>query len=109
MDTLFMVRSNAKAGQEEAFNQWYTDVHLPEVLSIEGFQSAQRFALHQAQVQPEQPHGHLAVYAIDSTNVAATLARLGEATWLTMTDAIDPASVQISVFSALTQTLSASA
>ena len=103
MNTLFMVRSNATPGQEDAYNQWYNNVHLAEVLSIEGFHSAQRFALHPTQVQADQPHAYLALYEIDTDAVEATLARLGEATWLNMSDAIDPESIQISLFAAVTE------
>ena len=100
-----MVRSNARSGQEDAYNHWYNNVHLAEVLSIEGFNSAQRFALHETQVQADQPHGYLALYEIDTDAVTETLARLGQATWLNMSDAIDPASVNISIFSAITDKL----
>jgi hypothetical protein len=73
------------------------------VLSIEGFNSAQRFALHETQVQADQPHGYLALYEIDTDAVTETLARLGQATWLNMSDAIDPESIQISLFAATTE------
>ena len=106
MNTLFIVRSNAAPGREADYNQWYNDVHLKEVLEIEGSQSAQRFELSSAQVQPVQSHGFLAIYEIDGADVAATLARLGEATWLTMSDAIEPESIEISVFAGITDKLS---
>ena len=105
MNTLFMVRSNAKPGQEAAYNDWYNNVHLAEVLSIEGFNSAQRFALHETQVQSDQPHGYLAIYEIHGDQVKQTLGRLADATWLNMSDAIDPDSIQISLFSAATAKL----
>ena len=107
MTTLFMVRSNPKPGQETAFNDWYTDVHLPEVLSIQGFLSAQRFTLNEAQVQPDQSQSYLAIYEIDTDHVPATL-DLRKATWLNMSDAIDPASINISIFSAITEKLASS-
>ena len=103
MNILFMVRSNARSGREDAYNHWYNNVHLAEVLSIEGFNSAQRFALHETQVQADQPHGYLALYEIDTDAVTETLARLGQATWLNMSDAIDPESIQISLFAATTE------
>ncbi len=108
MTTLFMVRSNPKPGQETAFNDWYTDVHLTEVLSIQGFLSAQRFILNEAQVQPDQTQSYLAIYEIDTDHVPATLDQLRKATWLNMTDAIDPASINISIFSAITEKLAGS-
>ena len=76
MTTLFMVRSNPKPGQETAFNDWYTDVHLPEVLSIQGFLSAQRFTLNEAQVQPDQSQSYLAIYEIDTDHVPVSYTHL---------------------------------
>lgn len=108
MTTLFMVRSNPKTGQETAFNDWYSDVHLPEVLGIRGFLSAQRFTLNAAQVQSDQAQSYLAIYEIDTDNVPGTLEQLSKATWLNMSDAIDPESINISIFSAITDKLTGS-
>ncbi len=105
MTTLFMVRSNPKPGQETAFNDWYTDVHLPEVLGIQGFLSAQRFTLNAAQIQSDQAQSYLAIYEIDTDNVPGTLEQLSKATQLNMSDAIDPTSIDISIFSAITDKL----
>ena len=105
MTTLFMVRSNPKPGQETAFNDWYTDVHLPEVLGIQGFLSAQRFTLNAAQIQSDQAQSYLAIYEIDTDNVPGTLEQLSKASQLNMSDAIDPTSIDISIFSAITDKL----
>jgi len=51
MKTLFVVKSNAQAGREDEYNSWYNNIHLPEILKIDGFLSAQRFALDAAQMQ----------------------------------------------------------
>jgi len=103
MSTLFMVKSDAVDGREDEYNTWYNEVHLPEVLQIEGFQAAQRFALNEHQVQKSQTHGYLAIYEIDTHNVALTLQNLQHATWLNMSDAIDQRRVDISVFNAVTE------
>ena len=99
MSTLFMVKSDAVDGREDEYNTWYNEVHLPEVLQIEGFQAAQRFALNEQQVQKSQTHGYLAIYEIDTHNVALTLQNLQHATWLNMSDAIDQRHVDISAVS----------
>ena len=57
-------------------------------------------------VQP-QTRRYLAVYEIDTGDVPATLARLRDATWLNMSDAIDPASIEISLFTALGEAITA--
>ena len=51
MTTLHMVKSNPVAGKEDAYNRWYSDVHLP-VLRIDGFQTAQRFKRTRARYSP---------------------------------------------------------
>ena len=42
---LFLVFSNATAGQDAEFNQWYDSVHVPDVLDVPGVESAQRYDL----------------------------------------------------------------
>lgn len=101
MKSLFVVKSNPVPGRESEFNRWYTDIHLPEVIQIEGFQSAQRFQLNKNQVQPGQSHTYLAIYEIDSENVAATLDNLNKATRLTKSYALDQVSMDISVFDSI--------
>jgi hypothetical protein len=103
MKTLFVVKSNAQAGREDEYNSWYNNIHLPEILKIDGFLSAQRFALGAAQMLDAQSHGYLAIYEIDSKNVAQTLENLRQATWLTRSDAIDQPNAEVSVFRAVTE------
>lgn len=107
MNTLFVVRSNPVPGRETEFNRWYSEVHLPEVIQIEGFKSAQRFQLNTNQIHA-QPHAYLAIYEIASTNVAVTLDNLTKATKLTKCYAIDQATMDISVFDSLADVLVAS-
>ena len=39
-----VVLSNAKPGQDEPFNRWYSDVHMIETIDrLDGFVAAQRF------------------------------------------------------------------
>jgi len=99
--TLFIVRSNPVSGREEEFNDWYNNTHLPEILTIDGFKSAQRFMLTPEQILPEQRHQFLAIYEIDSANIDVTLANLKTATWMNMSDAIDSTTMEVSIFSAL--------
>lgn len=67
--TLYFVFSNPIAGMDDEFNDWYDNVHLPDLLSIPGIVSAQRFALWDAAIvrdagwTPE--HRYMVVYEID--------------------------------------------
>ena len=101
MTTLYMVKSNPVAGKEDEYNLWYNDVHLPEVLRIDGFQTAQRFKLHPRQVQPNHTHTYLAIYQINSNDVDGTLANLSKATWMNLSDAIDMTSLEIGIYRAM--------
>jgi len=75
---ILLVLSNATVGRDDEFNDWYTDEHLRDVLSVDGFVAAQRFRLSDAQLQPDRPapHRYLAVYEIEADDVAAPLQAL---------------------------------
>ena len=45
-NSLMVVHANCPAGEEQAFNRWYDDIHVPDVLSIPGMLAARRFRLH---------------------------------------------------------------
>ena len=51
---------------DEEFSEWY-DAHLPEILSIPGFVSAQRFRLEPVVVDQTEPtsYRYLALYEIE--------------------------------------------
>ena len=100
MKTLYIVRSNPKEGRGQEFNDWYDNVHFPEVMKVEGFLSAERFELDAVNSWGEQPYRYLAIYEIDSDNVAGTIENIKNA-GLNMSAAIDLASVHVSVFGAV--------
>ncbi len=104
MRTLYTVKSNPVSGREDEFNAWYTDVHMAEVLRIPGFLSAQRFELASQQMQPDQSHNYMAVYEIDGDDISGVFEALRGASWLTLSDALDMSSVEISVFTPMTDT-----
>ena len=100
MTTVYMVRSNPVEGKEDEFNRWYSDVHLPEVLQIDGFQTAQRFRLTKQQMQT-QSHTYLAIYNINSKDVSGTLENLRNMRSLTMSDTLDLTTLQISIYTSI--------
>jgi len=75
---VLVVLSNAAAGCDDDFNDWYDHQHLPDVLSVEGFVSAQRFRLSDEQLRPDEPppHRYLAVYEIEALDLAVPLRQL---------------------------------
>ncbi len=102
MKTCYLVYSNPVEGMEDEYNQWYSNVHLKEVLQIEGFNSAQRFELTSAQLVEEQEYKYLAIYEIDSDDVDGTKQRLIDAvSWLDMSPALD-LKLHVSIFRSIT-------
>jgi hypothetical protein len=64
----------ASPEQAEAYHRWYNDVHIPELLGVDGFVSARRF----------EPLGHdgpfVAIYEIEADDIEAVRDRQSEAT-----------------------------
>lgn len=49
---LFVVFTNAVEGREDEFNQWYDEVHIPDVMKLDGVVSARRYELRSTE-RPE--------------------------------------------------------
>jgi hypothetical protein len=77
---LMIVGSNpTDPAQEAAFNEWYTENHLDDVLAVAGFDAARRYTL--SEVRPmvgtePSPFGYLAVYEVESDDLVATAREL---------------------------------
>ncbi len=105
--TIFVVKTNPVKGKENEYNDWYSNVHLKEVLTIKGFKSAQRFKLTKAQQLDDQPFKYMAIYEIENENVEGTIQRLGEAaSTLNIEPVFDLSSVKVSVFESITDVIS---
>jgi hypothetical protein len=75
-------------GHEKEFNEWYDNVHVPEVLRMPGVVAAQRYAL--AGAGDGDRSRYLAVYELETDDLAATLAAIDVAgQTLTFSDAMD--------------------
>ncbi|PLK26292.1 DUF4286 family protein [Novosphingobium sp. TH158] len=66
--------TNPVEGREDEFNEWYQNVHLPEVCATPGVVGAQRYRMA---VPLQDPSGlgkkYLAVYDIETDDLRATL------------------------------------
>jgi len=77
---LMVVGSNpTDPAQEAAFNEWYTETHLDDVLKVAGFNAARRYNL--SDVRPmvgtePSPFNYLAVYEVESDDLTATAREL---------------------------------
>ena len=95
---LVLVMSNPVPGREEAFNEWYDDPHLDEVIATTGFSSAQRFEL-EAAAGAASPHRYLALYETAGESPAEVLERLDRSRpRRQQSDAIDRAGAGVWVF-----------
>ena len=60
------------ADREDEYNEWYSGVHIPEILAIPGFTGARRYKV----IGGDGPV-YVAVYDIDADDIAAPVKELG--------------------------------
>jgi hypothetical protein len=74
-----IVLTNPVDGREDEYNDWYTNVHLDDVLKIPGVVHAQRFrrSEHQRDQGP-YPWKYLAVYECETDDVRSVISALKE-------------------------------
>jgi|KBSSwiStaDraftv2_1062776.scaffolds.fasta_scaffold754401_2 hypothetical protein len=74
---VLVVLSNSVEGADDQFNNWYTNTHLGDVLNVPGFVAAQRYKLSGTQLgDGATPYGYLALYEVETDDLAATGAGL---------------------------------
>src|SRR5437867_913537 len=65
---------------EEEFNDWYNNAHLADVLAVDGVMSATRYRLSDGDARAASaPYRYLAIYELESDDVAGVAKRIGEA------------------------------
>jgi hypothetical protein len=73
-----IVLSRCTPGEEEAFEDWYANQHLPDVCAIEGVVSA-RFTKVRYQKDYDlnpPPYGYLAIYEMEGDDPNAIMERI---------------------------------
>jgi hypothetical protein len=72
-DHMFLVLTNPAEGLEDEYNDWYTNLHLDEVVAVPGFVSARRYGLSDDQLGGfgSSKHRYLAIYEIAGAPVDA--------------------------------------
>jgi hypothetical protein len=109
----FIVFTNPVEGKESQYNDWYNRQHIPDVLNVPGFVSGQRFRLADAQMTRDgsRAHKYLAVYEIETDDLAGTLKELrarGGTAEIVPSDAIDTKNVGSYVFTPIAEKVLAS-
>ena len=106
---LILALSNPVEGEEDAFNQWYDERHLADVLDVPGVVAAQRYDSAPTEAPqdrdlpadlPPPAHRYLAIYEVNGDPEAVMnelIARVG-AGKVTLGDALDLSTVTFSVW-----------
>lgn len=87
--------TNCVAGQDEEFNRWYDERHLPDVLAVPGIISAQRFKLCTG-FEGQLAWRYLTLYELNTEDPNAILQELGSR----MGTAVMPATVALEMTTA---------
>ncbi|GAA0944002.1 hypothetical protein [Actinocorallia libanotica] len=102
---LLLVFSNPKPGQDEAYNDWYDQIHLAEILAVPGVASGRRYEFHRVETPgtEERPaHRHLALYELDRDprEVMAECARRTASGEIGMHESLDAGAMSVAVWRA---------
>ncbi len=77
MKHIVAVLSEPTEGNEDAFNDYYENLHIGEVLESTGWVSGQRFKLSD-EVGLKCPHPYLALYEVEADEPGDVLRKLNE-------------------------------
>jgi hypothetical protein len=98
-----IVFSNPLDGRDDEFNDWYDNVHIPDLLAIPGMLSAQRYDLKNAEIYSMEggtapEHRYAIIYEMEG-DVDAILSKIQEgvaAGKINMADCLDMSSWRLS-------------
>ena len=76
---ILLVHSNPTPGNDDSYNAWYDNVHLPDVLQVDGFVAARRYIAAPSVHGEMHENGYLAIYEIDTDDLPAALKALSTA------------------------------
>lgn len=89
----FLAFSNSVEGRDEEFNAWYDAIHAPDICSIPGFVSCERFTAAGGNI----PYRYMAIYEVETDDIAATMLAFREAIsagTMVISDCLDRPSAQ---------------
>jgi hypothetical protein len=73
-----LVLADAAQDSDEAFNAWYDEIHLGDVLKLQDYIAAQRFR-KSAVVAADHAYKYAAIYEVETDDPDAAVTRLLEA------------------------------
>jgi hypothetical protein len=68
-----VVETSARPSRDDEFNDWYDNIHIPEVLEVPGIVAAERFVLHGSFIGDEPVNRYLAFYELETDDPDETL------------------------------------
>ena len=98
---LLMVFSSPNPGQDKDYHSWYQNQHLDDVVALDGFVGASRYAPVE---MPGVDSGNqfLAIYEIESENIETAMQILAEkGSKMEISPGFDPSSVRMQLFKAI--------
>jgi hypothetical protein len=104
----YLALSDAVPGRESDFHIWYENVHIPQILDVPGFVSAQRFEAVEVGDGPIRRRRYMTLYEIEAADAGAAIAALRArrgTNGLTPSDALDTASLFAQVYIPITDVL----
>jgi hypothetical protein len=109
--SLLVVYSDPVEGREQQFNDWYSHVHVRDVMRIRGSKAVQRFVRSERQQPGARPPGsgsYLAIYEIQDVDECITV-HLDDVTTdrMPISDALDPSKSEDTFYVPLDATLDA--
>ena len=99
---ILLTFSDPVDGAQAEYDDWYENVHLPQVCQIQGVRSAQRFRVVDTDAAPSGGPHNVTVYEVDADPraVLAEMAARSRSGALDPSPALDPASVSVTMWSA---------
>jgi hypothetical protein len=67
-------------GQDDEYNRWYNESHIPEILSVPGIVSARRFKTKLVLGPGVPSWKYVCIFEVETEDLGGTLKALGKAT-----------------------------
>lgn len=103
---LILVYSDPVEGRDEEYAAWYDDVHIPDVLKVDGVVSGHRYELTHVAREGAAPPAHqfVAVYEMegDADEIFAELRRRSNTPDMPVSDSFDRSTASMTIWKRLT-------
>jgi hypothetical protein len=77
---VFLGLTSPVEGQEDEYNKWYNEIHIPEILRVPGIISARRFKTKVVLAPGAPSWKYICIFEVETDDLGGTLKALGKAT-----------------------------